>query len=57
MTDNKLKFRDVRMQLVQVGVTIQHNDGEYRVCKRGADEDSAYYTNDLQDALDTGRKL
>lgn len=53
-----LKFRDVRMELISLDVIIrQSEEGEYRVCRRGASEDSAYYTTDLQDALDTGRKL
>jgi hypothetical protein len=36
------------------GVALTHDDGEFRVNKRGGREATAYYTNDLDDAVSTG---
>jgi hypothetical protein len=38
-------------------MTISQNRGEYRVNFEGGTEDTAYYTNDLQDAIDTGKAM
>jgi len=35
------------------GCTIRKQDGEYRVNLKGNSEDSAYYTNDIIDAVKT----
>ena len=34
-------------------LTFNRDTGEYRLCPRNADEHRAYYTPDLQDAIDT----
>ena len=36
------------------GFTLRHRDGEYRVNLIGGTEQTAYYTDDRQDAVDTG---
>jgi hypothetical protein len=38
-------------------VTLRKTDGEYRVNVRGGTEASAYYTNDLWDAINTGEVM
>jgi hypothetical protein len=55
----QLTFRQVRSQLRDIGYTISWSIAgeELRVCKKGDSEASAYYTNDFQDALDTGRAM
>lgn len=40
-----------------VGVTINKCHGEYRVNLLGAGEGPAYYTDDIQDAVDTGLRM
>jgi predicted hotdog family 3-hydroxylacyl-ACP dehydratase len=50
----KLSFNIVRAKLMAYKISIRHNDGEYRVNIRAGREATAYYTNDLQDALATG---
>jgi len=50
-----LTFREVSAKLDKRDITIAKKDtGEYRVNFRGGKEETAYYTDDLQDALDTG---
>jgi hypothetical protein len=53
----KLSLNIVRAQLSAIGLTIRHDDGEYRVNKKNGREATAYYTNDLEDALNTGRAM
>ena len=36
------------------GVTLRHQDGEYRENLKGGAEATAYYTRDLDDAVATG---
>lgn len=56
--EKKLTLAAVRRQLAMVGVTIGHTDwDEYRVNLKGGKEKTAYYTTDLQDALDTGMDM
>lgn len=50
----KMTLEQVREELGRVGVTIRKRDGEYRVNFRGGKEATAYYTTDLEDALQTG---
>jgi hypothetical protein len=54
----RLTLANVRNELRRVGLLIQKSDGEYRVAfpnSPGFDpEASAYYTDDLEDALGTG---
>ncbi len=40
--------------LLGPSVTLRKRDGEYRVCLVGGSEDSAYYTDWLDDAVLTG---
>lgn len=54
----KLTLAKVRQSLKAIRVTIRRTDaGDLRVCLNGRQENSAYYTSDLQDALDTGRRM
>ena len=54
MTD-KLNLAVVRAELACIGVTIKSQDGQYRVNFRaGGSEDTAYYTDDLEDARGAG---
>lgn len=46
---------EARRILRDLGWTLRCSDGEYRVAPRGASEDRAYYTNDLDDAIGTAR--
>lgn len=52
----KTTFKSVQANLRTNGVSIRKTEhGEYRVAFKGAgNEDSAYYTSDLEDALSTG---
>lgn len=38
-----------------IGYSLSKHEGEYRINKIGALEGSAYYTTDLEDALETAR--
>lgn len=53
----KLTIATVREQLGNVGITLRKRDGEFRVNVAGYTENSAYYTNDLEDARDTGLEM
>lgn len=45
-------------KLVRVyGCTLREKVGEYRVNLLGGSEDTAYYTNDLDDAVETARLM
>lgn len=52
----ELTLKAVRIALRVVGVAVTYTDdlGEYRVNFIGAREATAYYTDDLEDALLTG---
>lgn len=51
-----MTVKQVREELAKVGVVIRREVGirEYRVNIRGGEEATAYYTEDLEDALKTG---
>jgi hypothetical protein len=50
-----LTLTKVRAELRAIGVVITRTEwDEYRVNFRGGNEATAYYTNDLEDARDTG---
>jgi len=52
----RLTFAEVKREVTQLGFTLSKNqDGEYRLCPKGGREESAYYTNDLDDVLGTAR--
>lgn len=50
----KLSKNIVRAKLMAYDISLRHDDGEYRVNFRAGREATAYYTNDLEDALATG---
>ena len=50
----KHTLAEAREILKEHGLIIRKRDGEYRVNFRGQSEDSAHYTNDLNDAINTG---
>jgi hypothetical protein len=54
VVDRDITDADLRALLTLHGATVRKRDGEYRVCLRGGTEDSAYYTGDRDDALETG---
>ena len=53
----RMTLADAKHELRGVGVIISKKDGEYRVNRRGAGEGPAYYTDDLTDAVMTGRAM
>lgn len=54
---SRLTLADAKAQAREVGYSLNHRDGEYRVNRIGGDEAGAYYTNDRQDAVDTARAM
>ena len=48
---------EVKAKLAAVGISFRGRDNEYRVNYRGGSEATAYYTTDLDDALETGRVM
>lgn len=53
-----MNFTEAKTQAAMSGCTLKRTeDGEYRVALKGAGEASAYYTNDLQDAVGTARAM
>lgn len=57
MTTKRLTLATVRTELRAIGVVITTTDSEYRVNYRNGREATAYYTNDLADALATGKAM
>jgi hypothetical protein len=58
MRPSYLTLTAAKALLRPLGVTLRKRDGEYRVAFDMRDnEASAYYTNDLADALETGRAM
>ena len=58
----RMTLADAKNELRRHGVTLSKRDGEYRVSLPGGvtntvSEGPAYYTNDLQDAVITGRNM
>lgn len=51
----RLTLAAVRAELATKGIKISAKDGEFRVVPAGHGEADAYYTDDLFDALETGR--
>lgn len=53
---SKLKLAEVKHNLAYRGMTISKRDDEFRVnfADKDGTEDNAYYTNDLEDAQQTG---
>lgn len=50
-------FERAKLYLRQWNITLSKKDGEYRVNFAGGSESTAYYTNDLEDAIQTGRAM
>ena len=52
-----MRFDKARQTARNLGFTLSYNADweEYRLCPIGQHEASAYYTDDVQDALDTAR--
>lgn len=49
-----MTFTTAKLVLRQAGVTLRKEDGEYRVNLRGGSEATAYYTDCIEDAYETG---
>lgn len=52
-----MTLAEAKAQLRPLDVLLSKHDGEYRVYRRGARADQGYYTNDLWDAVATGKTL
>jgi hypothetical protein len=52
-----LTYNEAQHQAKLVGCTLVRKDGEFRVNFVGGNEDTAYYTNDLADAVGTARLM
>jgi hypothetical protein len=57
MTGPVLTLAAVSAELRRLGVAIRSAPGEYRVNYRGGQETTSYHTDDLADALATGRAM
>lgn len=53
----KKTLKNAKVILSEIGMGITKRDDEYRVNFKNGTENTAYYTNDLQDALETGMKM
>lgn len=53
----KATVAQVKVMLRARGIVLSKKDGEYRVNFRGGREGTAYYTDDLADALSTGQAM
>jgi len=53
--DRVTAFLEARADLSRSQIGLRIVAGEFRVCARGAGEDTAYYTSDLADAISRGR--
>ena len=53
----RLTLAQAKAELRPLGLVLISHDGEYRVNFRRGDEESAYYTTDLDDALATGKDM
>ncbi len=53
----RMTLADGKKHLRALGLVLAKKDGEYRVNLRGGREGTAYYTDDLSDAIMTGESL
>jgi hypothetical protein len=53
----RLLLAEVTATLRVLGLTIRKTDSEYRVNFKGGTEATAYYTTDINDALETGAAM
>ena len=49
-----MRLKDARNTLRQHDMVLDRSGGEYSVNFAGAEEGTAYYTDDLEDAVNTG---
>jgi hypothetical protein len=54
---SNLTLAEARAELRAIGVTLKKSDGEYRVNFEGGPEKTAYYTDDINDAVKTGKAM
>ena len=52
-----ITLAEARAELRPLGIVLTKRDGEFRVTRKGVGEIPAYHTDDLADAVATGRKL
>lgn len=53
----KVTFTWAKAEAAKAGCTFTRRNGEYRVNLRGADEATAYYTDDIEDAVVTAQAM
>lgn len=49
-----MTMKQAREKIAPHNLVLKHEDGEYRINIRNGREATAYYTNDLDDAVSTG---
>jgi hypothetical protein len=55
---SEMTIRDAKLELAKLGMVLSKTEyGEFRVNFKGGSEATAYYTNDLEDAIGTGRLM
>lgn len=52
-----MTLKQAKKTLKAIGITIRKNDGEYRVNIINGTEATACYTNDIEDAIGTGKAM
>ncbi|TIO84153.1 MAG: hypothetical protein E5X74_17435 [Mesorhizobium sp.] len=52
-----MTYREVQEMLRRAGIVISKRGSTHRINFFGGQEDTAYYTESLRDALDTGLKM
>jgi hypothetical protein len=52
-----MTIKEAKEEIVNCGCTLRVEDGEYRVNYRYGKEATAYYTNNLNDAVKTARSM
>lgn len=52
-----LKLKDCQKEATAMGLVLTKTDGEYRINFKGGKEATAYYTDDLEDAMNTGKSM
>lgn len=58
MTDKLMTRTEARKRIKALGtIVLRTDDGEHRVNFRGGKEETAYYTNDLRDAVQTAEAM
>lgn len=55
--EKRWTLKEAKKELNAIGMSISKRDGEYRVNYKGGKESTAYYTNDLGDAVSTGVEM